>query len=171
MLTLKKEKFVQELLKGKSQRQAYIASFDTSKMKTSTIDNKACNLFKEEEVRTRYKELRSELTKDSMDDVKDVRKMIIEQEKAVLNTSFGELIKLGVSPEGTMIEAVPKKNLDKFDLRAVQELRYDSRGNLILKLYDKQDAIDTLREMYGIGSEEGDGNINIILKNAEGYDE
>ena len=56
-LTLKQEKYVQNLIKGMSQRQAYKNAFDTSKMKDETIDNKAYLLFKKDEVRVRYEEL------------------------------------------------------------------------------------------------------------------
>lgn len=173
MLTIKQEKFVQELLKGKTQRQAYISAFGAGKMKTGTIDNKACKLFKDHEVKARYNELRKELTKDSMDDVKEIRKMIVEQEKAILNASYGDIVKLDVSVGGDGIIAMPKeKDLGKFDMRAVQEIRYDSRGNAIIKLYDKQGAIDTLREMFGIDkADEKQDDIEIILRNTEGYDE
>ena len=56
-LTDKQEKFVQGILQGLSQRQAYKAAYDTATMKDSTIDSKACNLFKDGKVRTRYEEL------------------------------------------------------------------------------------------------------------------
>lgn len=56
-LTAKEEKFVQGIIAGKSQRQAYKEAYNTSRMKDVTIDNKACELFKKNEVRVRYQEL------------------------------------------------------------------------------------------------------------------
>lgn len=56
-LTLKQEKYVQNLIKGMSQRQAYKNAFNTSNMKDETIDNKAYLLLKKDEVRVRYEEL------------------------------------------------------------------------------------------------------------------
>ena len=53
MLTPKQEKFVQNLIRGMSQREAYKKSYNASKMKDETIDSKASNLFKE----ARYEEL------------------------------------------------------------------------------------------------------------------
>ena len=38
MLTAKQEKFVQELIKGKSQREAYKEAFNCKNMKDETID-------------------------------------------------------------------------------------------------------------------------------------
>ena len=57
MLTPKQEKYVQNLVKGMSQREAYKNSYDASKMKDETIDSKASILFKEDKVRKRYEEL------------------------------------------------------------------------------------------------------------------
>ena len=53
MLTPKQEKFVQNLVKGMSQREAYKDSYNAEKMADSTIDSKACLLFKKEKVRAR----------------------------------------------------------------------------------------------------------------------
>ena len=57
MLTQKQEKFVQNLIIGMSQREAYKNSYNASNMADDTIDNKACNLFKQDKIRTRYEEL------------------------------------------------------------------------------------------------------------------
>ena len=171
MLTEKQEKFVIELLKGKSQREAYKASYNAANMKDKTIDDKASLLWRKEEIKKRYEELRSELMKGDMDDAASIRRMIIEQEKAIVKTHLGDLVTLEIAEDGVGMVAMPRpENIRNFDMRAVQELRYDSRGNLILKLYDKQAAINTLRELYGIANEEGDKEINIILRSAEGYD-
>lgn len=64
MLTVKQEKFVQNLIKGMTQREAYKNSYNAKNMKDDTIDNKASKLFKKDELRARYEELVNEL-KDS----------------------------------------------------------------------------------------------------------
>lgn len=54
----RKEKFVQCLAKGMSQRQSYLEAYPNSKRwKDATVDNKASKLFKEDEVLARFKEL------------------------------------------------------------------------------------------------------------------
>lgn len=165
MLTTKQEKFVIELLKGKSQREAYKAAYNATKMKDKTIDDKASLLWRKEEIRARFEELRTELMKDDMEDAASIRKKIIDQELAVLNANFGDLVSLKVAEDGENMIAVPRAdNIQNFDMRAVQEIRYDTRGNLILKLYDKQGAINTLRELYGIANEEGDKEIVIRIE-------
>lgn len=57
MLTPKQEKFIQNIVKGMSQREAYKNAYNASNMKNETIDSKASNLFKEDKIRARYEEL------------------------------------------------------------------------------------------------------------------
>ncbi len=56
-LTAKEEMFIQGIVSGLSQREAYKQAYNTSRMKDETIDVKACNLFKKDKVRIRYNEL------------------------------------------------------------------------------------------------------------------
>lgn len=57
-LTNKQEKFVKELIKGKTQRQAYYAAYPNSKKwKNENVDAKASNLFKIDKIKTRYQQL------------------------------------------------------------------------------------------------------------------
>ena len=60
MLTAKQEKFVQGLVSGLSQRQAYIQAYSTKNMKDATIDNNAYKLMQNNEISTRYNELMEE---------------------------------------------------------------------------------------------------------------
>ena len=59
-LTSKQEKFVQELVAGKSQRHAFYVSYNATKMKDKTIDERASVLFKNDKIKTRYNELLEE---------------------------------------------------------------------------------------------------------------
>lgn len=57
-LTDKQERFVQELLKGKSQREAYkAAGYKCDKMTGPMIDTQACNLLKTPKVSLRYNDI------------------------------------------------------------------------------------------------------------------
>ena len=52
------EKFVQGLMSGLSQRQAFLAAFPNSKnWKVESVDSKASSLFKSDKVQERYREL------------------------------------------------------------------------------------------------------------------
>lgn len=69
MLTDNQEAFVQELIKGKSQREAYkLAGYKTDSMTDKTIDEAASRLFKNSKVNARYEELRTRLIKESEDE-------------------------------------------------------------------------------------------------------
>ena len=58
MLTSKQEKYVQNLIKGMSQREAYKDAYPTSKKwKETAIDSQASILFKNSKVLDRYNEL------------------------------------------------------------------------------------------------------------------
>ena len=58
MLTTAEETFIAELVKGKSQRQAYLIAYPKSaKWKEKTVDERACKLFNSDKIKTRYQEL------------------------------------------------------------------------------------------------------------------
>ena len=59
-LTSKQEKFIQALVAGKSQRQAYKEAYNAANMKDKTIDERASVLFKNDKIKTRYNELLEE---------------------------------------------------------------------------------------------------------------
>lgn len=61
MLTAKQEKFVRNLVKGMSQREAYKNSYDAENMSDKVIDNEASKLFNSHEISMRYKELQDRL--------------------------------------------------------------------------------------------------------------
>lgn len=61
MLTAKQEKYVNNLIAGMSQREAYRAAFDPKTASDETVDNKASKLLKKDKVRARYEELRGEV--------------------------------------------------------------------------------------------------------------
>ena len=60
-LTTKQELFIQGLIKGYSQREAYKMAYEADNMKNESIDVKASNLFKQDKIRLRYEELKNEL--------------------------------------------------------------------------------------------------------------
>ena len=59
-LTPKQEKFVQALISGMSQREAYKEAYNAANMKDDTIDKRACELFAKREIKGRYEELVNE---------------------------------------------------------------------------------------------------------------
>ena len=64
-LTPKQEKFVQNLIKGMSQRQAYKDAFKVD-YDDDAIDSNASTLFKSTKIKQRYKELQDKLQDDTI---------------------------------------------------------------------------------------------------------
>ena len=65
MLNAKQEMFVQNLVKGMSQREAYKKAYNAT-YDPKAIDSKACNLFNSDKIQARYKELMKEIKDQSI---------------------------------------------------------------------------------------------------------
>ena len=66
MLTAKQEKFVQNIIEGMSQADAYRSAYDTSKMTDKTVHEKASILASNGKVRARLTELRDRLANEKI---------------------------------------------------------------------------------------------------------
>lgn len=139
MLTPKREKFVQNLIQGMSQREAYKHSFNAKNMSDRTIDNKAYKLFKTDEVRARYNELR-----EKIEDAQETRTImnVLERKEWLTKIINGE-----VPEEGT---AVTQGQL----------LRFEKQPSLS----DKMKAMDILNKMDGEYKTNIDGSVEIKSK-------
>lgn len=93
MLTAKQEKFVQGLVSGLSQRQAYYEAFPNSKKwKPETVDNKASKLFKESEILARYNALMDEHKEKALwtreEAVNDLKWLKEQAKQSILDEKF-----------------------------------------------------------------------------------
>lgn len=70
MLNVKQEKFVQNIVKGMSQRQAYKDAYG-AEYDNDAIDSNACDLFNSAKVQERYKELMNKLEDESIMSAKE----------------------------------------------------------------------------------------------------
>lgn len=66
VLTAKQEKYVQNLVKGMSQREAYKDAYDVNKMSDNAVDREASLLLKNPKVTKRYKELVDKIAKPTI---------------------------------------------------------------------------------------------------------
>lgn len=105
MLNAKQERFVQNLIKGMSQREAYKNAYNAT-YDPNAIDSKACNLFNSDKIQARYKEL--------MEEVKDEAIMTaIERRKWLTNVINGkELEKVEITLVDGQKELVGSKEAD-----------------------------------------------------------
>lgn len=85
-LTIKQEKYCNERVKGKSQRAAYKAAFNSPNCKDSSIDVNACKLEKTTKIQQRLNYLRSLDSKQAIvtkeDIVKDLSLIAIDNDKS-----------------------------------------------------------------------------------------
>ena len=77
MLRPKQEKFIQNIIKGMSQRQAYKNAYN-AKYSVKSIDEKASTLFNSEKVQERYKELLKKADDESIMTAKFKRQALKE---------------------------------------------------------------------------------------------
>lgn len=85
-LTIKQEKYCNERIKGKTQRQAYKTAFNPPNTSDKTIDETACRLEKTDKIKARLDYLRSLDTKDAIvtkeDMVKDLSLIATDDSKS-----------------------------------------------------------------------------------------
>ena len=109
-LTPKQEKFVQALISGMSQREAYKEAYNAANMKNEVIDVRASELLKKSKVKVRYEELVNE-----------------NKEKALytLENSINDLIWIKEKAKEDILN--PKKGIRQRNgtiyLKAVEELK------------------------------------------------
>lgn len=121
-LNIKQEKFIQNIVNGMSQREAYKNAYN-AKYKDNVIDIRACELFNSSKVQVRYKELLAQL-----------------EDKAIMSAKE-RMIWLSKVVNGEILEDVPLMtdiNEDK-----VNTIKCPTKLDTRLK------ALDTLNKMSG----------------------
>ncbi len=145
MLTIKQEKFVQNLIKGMSQREAYKKSYNASKMKDESIDRVASRLFNKVDIKSRYDELLKKARDKS-------------EERAIMSAiERKEWLSQVISGEIKEKTAVVKTDAEGNSKLIEQEFPST--------LKTKITALDTLNKMDGQYVTNINGNLNI------GYEE
>jgi phage terminase small subunit len=168
MLTVKQEKFVQELVKGKSQRQAYLASYNCKRIKDKTIDNLAYRLMQKGEIRARYEELRKASEAKAVNDATTIRAKLIDMYAAMTFKDAKDYYQLGKNELGETVAQIRSDFLE-FDGAPVKSISYDARGNLRLEFYDRVQVADKLRDILGIQPEQASADSGVRIDVPEEY--
>ena len=147
-LTAKQEKFVQGLIEGKSQRQAYIDAGYSTKGKTPEyIDTEACKLFKNPKVSQRYNLLMEEHKEKAL----ITREELLQKLLKGLDMALGdEETKMAVISFGKLYEKTGKKT----NLKALAQI-----ADIIAKLedfYPKENSIIGVNQVVIVDDLEGD---------------
>ena len=127
MLTAKQEKFVQNLVKGMSQREAYKNSYNASNMKDATIDVKASLLFKQDKIRVRYDELIDKTAKKTIISVQERMELLTKIAKGEeYETYSGNDGELYTSPTKVDTRMKAIDTLNKMDGVYIQKIESNS---------------------------------------------
>ena len=176
-LTEKQEKFVQELVKGKSQREAYKEAYEKSRLwKDTAVDTQASILFKNSKVLERYNELMDRLVKESEDECIVTAKEVLRELKRIGFADIKDY--LSYKTAKTVVERDPVTgepvidyqqiidvlDSDQVDGRVIEEVSI-KRGTFTFKMYDKMAALDKLGKTLGMFTDKietsGEQNIKI----------
>lgn len=136
MLTVKQEKFVQNLIKGMSQREAYKKAYN-ARYKDEVIDVRACELFNSSKIQVRYKELINQLEDASIMSAKERMKWLTK----VVNGEIKEESKYFEDGEAII---------------------YSKEADISTKIR----AVDTLNKMSGEYKTILEGNVNLSYEEA-----
>lgn len=134
MLNAKQERFIQNIVKGMSQREAYKEAYN-AKYKDEAIDNKASALFNKGEVQVRYKELMDQLEDESIMSAK-------ERMKWLSNVISG------------------KEKEESYYYDDGEKIIYEKEADINTKIK----AVDTLNKMSGEYKTILDGSVEVTKK-------
>lgn len=131
----RKEKYVQGLISGLSQRKAYLVAYPkASKWKNETVDNKASKLLRDDEVWARYVELQEENAKTAgltRERKKEILKRLAEDESIS-----------------------PNERIKAIDVDNKMDGEYVSKVDLSGSLETKQSKVDDVIEQLKVADEE-----------------
>lgn len=145
-LTKKQEKFVQGLVKGLTQREAYKQSYNASKMKDNTIDRKAYELFKKDYVRARFDKLNG--------------KVVAKAEKNTIATATEVLQYFTSVMRGEEKEALMKQNDMTGEIEEIKSMPAIKDRNKAAELLGKRYALFTEKMQVA-----GELDVNARLSN------
>lgn len=158
-LTVKQDKFINELIKGKSQREAYRAAFAPKKMTDKSIDEKACTLFKTVKVQSRYKELlkkvQDKAEQEGILEAVDVLKGLSK----IANDDISNYLDFYPDVDGNV--HVDIKDSRKIDTSNISEVSVGRDGQFKFKLYCKDNALVQLGRIKGMYIEKTENVVTI----------
>jgi len=159
-LTQKQEKFVQGLIKGKSQRTAYKLAYNAKNMSDNSIDVNASKLLKNAKVALRHNELKSKVIKRTEEKaiitaeeiIREIVNIAKDDIKNYLDFETKEIV-VGFEDGDPIREeriSVNLKNSKTIDTKNISEVSLGKDGNFKFKLYERDKALYKLAEMFGI---------------------
>ena len=144
-LTTKQELFIQGLIKGYSQREAYKMAYEADNMKNETIDKRASELFSKGEIKGRYEELIKEYKENALWNRSKAEEKLLwlldKSQESIQETGLKQAnsnTMLNVIKElNTLTDLYPKKLKEENNL---EDKQAESIANAILELRGRRNG-------------------------------
>ena len=161
-LTVKQERFVQGMFAGLSQKDAYIAAYNTENMKDKTVYEKACLLAGQDNVRARLKELQAEVTEAiKAKNIITVEEILTEYAK-IAKADMKNFLEFRTAktvvdhdritgePIIDYAQIINVKDSDEVDGSLISEVSISKDGTFKFKLHDKLNALEKAAKHLGM---------------------
>lgn len=170
-LTKPQEIFIQELLKGNTQRQAYLKAYPSKKKwKESSLDSAASNLLKNAKVKTRYEQLLNKMREKEQEKTMWTREQSIETLRYVIDVNKKDLERINKAFEEEL--EVLQKLMQEEPEKAPQYLREILKQRKLRRASKVNnqgiiDAVAELNKMQGFNEETINMNGTVIFEGEE----
>ena len=170
-LTKPQEIFIQELLKGNTQRQAYLKAYPSKKKwKESSLDSAASSLLKNEKVKTRYEQLLNKMREKEQEKTMWTREQSIETLRYVIDVNKKDLerINKAFEEELEMLQKLMIENPEKAP-QYLQQILKQRKSRRASKVNNQGiiDAVAELNKMQGFNEETINMNGTVIFTGEE----
>ena len=156
----KQELFVENLIRGMSQREAYRSAYPKCKASDSVVDVKACQLLKMDKVWIRYNELRDRLVKEAEEEAIIEGKEVLREIASIARDDIGNYLRFY---EEDGIIRMDIKDSSTIDTKNISEVSVGKDGQFKFKMYCRDTALYKLAEILGLSEQkEEQGGITIV---------
>mgnify|MGYP000861816769 CR=1 FL=1 len=170
-LTKPQEIFIQELLKGNTQRQAYLKAYPSRKnWKENSLDAAASTLFKNNKVRKRYDELLNKMREEETKKTMWTREQSIETLRYVIDVNKKDLERINKAFEEELeaLQKLMQENPEKAP-QYLKEILKQRKLRRASKVNNQGiiDAVAELNKMQGFNEETINMNGTVIFTGEE----
>ena len=167
-LTRPQEIFAQEIVKGKSQREAYIIAYpEKKKWKENSIDSCASSLFKNPKVRQRYEEILKDMREREQETTRWTREQSIETLRYVIDMNKRDLERIEKAAEEELewLQTLLAENPDRAREFLSQVIRSKkTRRASQVNNRGITDAVAELNKMQGFNEETINLNGSVVFE-------
>lgn len=174
-LTKQQEIFVNELVKGNTQRQAYLKAYPSKKKwKDSSIDCEASKLFSNSKVKQRYDELLNKMRENEQKNTMWTREESIETLRYVIDVNKKDLDRINnaFEEELELLQKLMKEDPEKAPLY-LQQILKQRKSRRASQVNNKgiTDAVAELNKMQGFNEETINMNGSVVFTGEDELEE